>query len=54
VLVHRNQLSLQTVVRKEPRRDARVLRGDHVGAGKGIKGARADVFEVPNGRGDHI
>jgi hypothetical protein len=25
-----------------------------MGAGERIEGARADVFEVPNGRGDHI
>jgi len=54
VLVHCDQPCLQVVVRKEPRSDARVLCGDRIGAGERIEGAQADVFEVPNGRGDHI
>jgi len=54
MLVHRYKLSPHAMVLEQPRRHARVLRGDRVGPGERFEGARADVLEVPNGRGDHI
>jgi len=52
--VHRHQISLQAMVREQARRHARVLRRYGVGMSERMKGARADILEVPNRRGHHI
>jgi len=54
VLVHRHQLALQAMVLEQASGDASVLGGDHVRSGERLKGARADVLKISNGRGHHI
>ena len=54
VLVHRDEPALQVMMLEQPRGHASILCGDRIGAGERIESARADVFEVPNGRRHHI
>jgi hypothetical protein len=42
------------MVLEQARRHTRVLRRDGVGMSERMKGARADIVEVSNGRGHHI
>jgi hypothetical protein len=54
VLVDRDELPMQMMMLKQPGGHASVLRGYRIDAGERIESARADVFEVPNGRRHHI